>query len=557
MNRAALLLAAGALAVAALNCGDDEGTASTDAGGSASTVTTGGAGGNGGGEGGTSSTGGTGGASETFTVGGVVTGLVGTLTLANGSDTMTLAADGDFIFDAPVADGAGFDVTVDTDPKLQRCSVTGGTGTVNGGNVASVTVTCTERYALFMANDGQHGVEPWYSDGTESGTLRLGDLNPVGDTYIGPVARMGDAFYFMGTPDGSGVYLWRTDLTNTSLVKAFATGEPKAIVVLGDTLIFQATGADGQELYRSDGTDTGTMLVKDIHPAGSSSPNKLAVAAGRVFFSADDGTHGREPWVTDGSEAGTLRVADIDGAGDSNPSRFVGIGANVFFGAQDGTTTNLYVTDGTPGGTLNLTQFVSGAVLVPSFADLGGSLVFVAQNNLAETPHITDGTQAGTDSIRDLGIAMAPLGDMNQAGDQAFFSCPIESGTDYDLCVTDGTFNGTLRIKEIAPSGDSFFYSNTFTTVGDRVFFGASDGVHGMELWVSDGTDAGTQLVEDIDTTGDGFRGPLGVIGDNTLLFAAWTDDESVELWRSDGASANTELVKAICPGTCSSLELD
>ena len=37
----------------------------------------------------------------------------------------------------------------------------------------------------------------------------------------------------------------------------------------------------------------------------------FAFAAGRVFFAGDDGIHGRELWVSDGTPGGTRMIADI------------------------------------------------------------------------------------------------------------------------------------------------------------------------------------------------------------------------------------------------------
>ena len=68
----------------------------------------------------------------------------------------------------------------------------------------------------------------------------------------------------------------------------------------------------GQELWVSDGTGAGTVLVRDINagiPFGSSITGATAVS-GRLFFTANDGLNGQDLWVSDGTSAGTPRVFD-------------------------------------------------------------------------------------------------------------------------------------------------------------------------------------------------------------------------------------------------------
>src|SRR5205814_920147 len=101
--------------------------------------------------------------------------------------------------------------------------------------------------------------------------------------------------------DGTGFELWKSDGTaaGTMLVNA---AQPTAIDAFGNlfanvngTLLFKALGGG---LWMSDGTAAGTVLVKDINPgSGSSYPNTLANLNGKLLFAANDGVHGEELWT--------------------------------------------------------------------------------------------------------------------------------------------------------------------------------------------------------------------------------------------------------------------
>ncbi|MDX2503734.1 MAG: hypothetical protein QNL62_04565 [Gammaproteobacteria bacterium] len=80
---------------------------------------------------------------DTFTVGGTVTGLIGTVVLQNNlSDDLSISADGSFTFSTSLVKDLDYEVTVKTDPVGQTCVITNGSGTITA-DVTNVTVTCS------------------------------------------------------------------------------------------------------------------------------------------------------------------------------------------------------------------------------------------------------------------------------------------------------------------------------------------------------------------------------------------------------------------------------
>src|SRR5262249_10870484 len=144
---------------------------------------------------------------------------------------------------------------------------------------------------------------------------------------------------------------------------------------LNGTLIMAAPfmGA-GAELWKSDGTDVGTVPLRNINPgAAGSNPNNFTIVGSNLYFTADDTTHGRELWVTDGidgTDAHTHLVADINpiltgSARGSDPSSLVNVNGTLYFAASDGTGdafhgSELWRSDGTDFGTTMVADIVAG-----------------------------------------------------------------------------------------------------------------------------------------------------------------------------------------------------
>jgi len=82
-----------------------------------------------------------------FSIGGTVSGLPGgqsIVLLNNGRDSLTIAANGRFVFGGLVPFNDSYLVTISSQPASANCTVANGSGTVNG-DVNNVQVTCQPR----------------------------------------------------------------------------------------------------------------------------------------------------------------------------------------------------------------------------------------------------------------------------------------------------------------------------------------------------------------------------------------------------------------------------
>lgn len=86
---------------------------------------------------------------STYAVHGTVTGLLGQgLALSlNGGAALPIDADGDFAFPLPLDDGSAYEVAIASmpDDPRQACTVSNGSGRLDGGDAGDVAVTCSDR----------------------------------------------------------------------------------------------------------------------------------------------------------------------------------------------------------------------------------------------------------------------------------------------------------------------------------------------------------------------------------------------------------------------------
>lgn len=281
---------------------------------------------------------------------------------------------------------------------------------------------------------------------------------------------------------------------------------------------------------------------------------------------------------------GTL--LDIEPAGGSGASHLTPVGDTLFFSAtRDGRTT-LWRTDGTAGGTVEVSRRPDLTCDLDDFCNYFGVQLLPAGRGLFVLTEAglwhTDGTELGT-----ISLGVGPIGQSAAVGDGLFFIttdyafAPSARARGTELWHSDGTAAGTRITRDILPGrtggvcpdrGGDFCLDGSapVVSVGDRVVFPADDGRHGYEPWVSDGTAAGTRLLRNIgpDAGGDSaVRGGACVQPRSDVfcqlwfrpaargaLFWARDEQHGAEPWWTDGTPSGTHLVADLRRGSAGSV---
>src|SRR3989339_376275 len=412
---------------------------------------------------------------------------------------------------------------------------------------------------FFWANNGINGIELWKSDGTEAGTVMVKDIR-VGSSSSSPtqLTNVNGTLFFWANNGINGIELWKSDGTEagTVMVKDICAGSCSSFeqnytpyfANVNGILYFSANdGINGKELWKSDGTETGTIMVMDINPGSASAlPSNFANVNNTLFFKANDGLNGYELWKSDGTESGTVMVKDITpGINSYTPMYLVNVNGILFFQAEnDSSSSDLWKSDGTEAGTVMVKQLNSNLSL---FTDVNGILFFKVDSSIWKS----DGTEAGTVLVKDGLTSINILKNVN--GTLFFRTNDCSAG--YKLWKSDGTNAGTVMLAAFGPCSPVTNNITHFTVdANGNIYFQANDGINGEELWKSDGTEAGTVMVKNIYYATSPESDPYRLTDVNgTLFFQANDGINGKELWKSDGSETGTVLVKNICAGSSNS----
>lgn len=411
---------------------------------------------------------------------------------------------------------------------------------------------------LFYANPTQAGWLHSASAATLPTPVLIKDVNPgVNSGLLTQFDRvkminLDGTIYFSGNTDAEGVELWKSNGTTagTVLVKGIKPGVnsswPTNFAAFNGKLFFVSDdGTNGKEVWSSDGSPGGTAMLKNINPGGSAEPYELVVSGGYLYFFADDGSHGSALWKSDGTASNTQMVSAVSGY------RLTDVNGKVFFSVNGGSSIyydwDLWKSDGTPGGTSLVKDFYWNQLIM---VNVNGTLFLSAGDSVGSTAGElwkSDGTPGGTVLVKDInpayGDASNPRNLLNVNGTLFFTADDGIYGE--ELWKSDGSENGTVLVQDINPGGGSFNYACTYgpclADVNGTLIFTANDGSHGAELWKSDGSEDGAVLVKDISPSGSYIAEQITPVGGDKFFFVNGTD--AGLLWVSDGTAAGTSLI--------------
>jgi trimeric autotransporter adhesin len=353
-------------------------------------------------------------------------------------------------------------------------------------------------YFIHNTNNPANDQVLWRSDGTTAGTTMIARLSGINylTFHYEPVGN-GTIFLYQGPT------LWKTNGTPASTVELRTFPYHIAWMAnAGAELLFAANDAvRGFELWKSDGTVSGTALLRDIWPGSpgalsSWEPRDAAVTVNGIayFLGNAGGDANAELWRSDGTAAGTRMVKNDEANAPFDP-------------------------------------YNSLAVV--------NDTVYLFSHRFTEEPPLnydwdlwkSDGTTAGTRKVATLQFDVEdPSEIMIGGGDNLYFIPETDNYYPHSLYASDGTVGGTGLVKEL---GYSWNLGPVYHTFAGGHLFISSGYWETPFLLRTDGTGCGTFFI-DFGQNNDATQHIYLAAFNNTVLFPAFREETGVELYAYD-----------------------
>jgi ELWxxDGT repeat protein len=410
-------------------------------------------------------------------------------------------------------------------------------------------------YIYFNGYDSQNGNQLWKSDGTPIGTEPENIFTPISESGNIYCLNHADRKIFLKTVDTnySNARLWVYDIrySQMTLLKDFTdVGDylDKTSISSNDWFIFPAKDSiAGYELWGTDGTNEGTILIKDISPGTiGTSILRSELWKNELYITSYDYDGEYKLYKTDGTAGGMklLKTFNIENSNQSFFQSVTGTDHSLFFDVGN----ELWLIDGSQIRLVKKFATKSSDRVISNPIYQNGFLYFFAIDTInGQALWKSDGTTAGTTIVKNH------LASVRYIDDPSHYSClfgnrfafvGIDSAYGRELWISDGTEAGTYIVKDVYPG--IFGCAHNLTSYHNLIIYEARDSIHEHELWRSDGTPDGTTLVKDINPGGMGsyFNQPVEFKG--LLYFIANDSNYRIGLYRTDGTSSGTSLVKTI-----------
>ena len=376
-------------------------------------------------------------------------------------------------------------------------------------------------YFYFMGNtqngfimnvyNSNTGVEPWVSDGTSNGTKILQDIIPgnMNSLFNNECYSNDTLLYFFAFRNNgrNSVDLWRTDgtVTGTFFIDSMENIYPNKYY--GDAMFYKGefyyftSSPSYKTLYATDGSRNKPRKIYTFKDSNYASRSNIKIFNDRLYFYGNDPKHGVELWSTDGTSAGTKLVFDLYTGSKSsmyNNGQLLACRDKLFFVAQRDFREGyeLFYISSINGGPWLFNDYTpnSGISSFVSLAEGNDSFFFFnVMNTSPPQSFVSDGNMDNTRKFHNP---------KDPEPNEYYYTYGVQrtknftlvssytNGTGLEFFKSDPQLNNLGLLRDINPGIGSSLNGNIskIFEVNGKAYFLGFNFMLGNDIWVTDGT---------------------------------------------------------------------